>query len=486
MRTLAALLFLSSSAFGQDCSVDGSVVNSATNAPIVRARVSSDKNTFALTDTAGKWSLEHVACGSLTLTASRVAFLANRQPAALQLVAGTPLHDVAIRLVPQAVVTGRVVNDHGDPLTNGLIETRTSRVVDGTRRYATAGMVAANDIGEYRAAGLYPGKYVLCAFMGKNRDGSSADANLYDEQCTSPMSVTAGANAVVDFQLTSASARHHVRGTISGAEDVSPQVVLDCPNGPFSAPVGGDGAFDIEDVGSGSCILVATAFLENDRLVGEQAVDVRGANVDGIHLHLEKGFNVSGSVRIVSAGGKQPDASRYSVSLQPTERLISSTQTVWNDERTAFTLTNVMPGGYRFRFSVPPPFFVESATLGGRDIARSDFVFGPSTPGIEITLSDNGGTLEGVVSSGDRDVPGFILLIQGGAEPRFGQADAAGKFRIEGLPPGDYKVSAWDDIANVEYANPAWMQLSARSVAVSIQAGLTAQAKLTRQVASNE
>jgi len=68
----------------------------------------------------------------------------------------------------------------------------------------------------------------------------------------------------------------------------------------------------------------------------------------------------------------------------------------------------------------------------------------------------------------------------------FGKADAKGHFKIEGLPPGDYQVSAWDDIGLVEYANPAWMQLNAKTVAATVQGSQTTQVKVIRQVAPPE
>ena len=54
------------------------------------------------------------------------------------------------------------------------------------------------------------------------------------------------------------------------------------------------------------------------------------------------------------------------------------------------------------------------------------------------------------------------------------------------VPPGNYKVYAWDDNTNVEYANPEWMQRNGKSVAVTVDPGQTAQVKLVRQNAPVE
>src|SRR5579862_14964 len=87
MRILAALLFVHAVVFAQSadvkpCSVDGSVVNSVTGAPIPRAYVSvnaADENMVVESDAAGKWSVEHIACGRVTLLVNRVGFLRGPQ-----------------------------------------------------------------------------------------------------------------------------------------------------------------------------------------------------------------------------------------------------------------------------------------------------------------------------------------------------------------------------------------------------------------------
>ena len=79
MRTLllctpAALLLFGTIANGQTCSVDGTVVNSATGTAIARAHivVLGDGTSAPVdSDVNGKWRLEHLDCGPLTLVATR-------------------------------------------------------------------------------------------------------------------------------------------------------------------------------------------------------------------------------------------------------------------------------------------------------------------------------------------------------------------------------------------------------------------------------
>ena len=108
IRLLGVLLGLSAAVFGQStgekkCSIDGSVVNSVTGAPILRAHISvtgADDSGLTESDAAGKWSVEHLACGRVTVVANRVGFLRAQQNSGLSpnllLVANTPLQDVKL------------------------------------------------------------------------------------------------------------------------------------------------------------------------------------------------------------------------------------------------------------------------------------------------------------------------------------------------------------------------------------------------------
>ncbi len=509
IRLIAALLLAAGIASAQspgskNCSVDGTVVNSATGAPIIRAHVTvagSGDSVVTDSDSNGKWSASNIGCGTLTITASRQNFLVDK-PGQLQTVlvaVDTPLHDVIVRLAPQAVITGRVLDNVGDPVQNALVTLMSAQVVDGIRRFTGKGSASANDIGEYRIAGIVAGKYVVCAggrIIGPRSNSSrAADPRAFGEQCTpgapsagaaGAMDVRAGSERIIDFQLTPLPLVH-VRGFISGGpEGASRQITLSGLSGAFNAALFADGAFEVTDVTPGSYFLTATAFEGDTRFFAAVPVEAGNADVAGLHAHLEAGLNVSGIVRIVSTSGIKNANPQYSATLMSSNMFFGPTRTVWNEDNTAFTLTNVLPGSYRLRFGVPAPFYVKSATLGGLDILGSEVAIGSGSGSLEVTLSDDCGFLQGDVSTDDGPAPAAILLVRDAAQHWNARADAKGHFKIEGLPPGDYKAYAWDDLTNVEYGNPDWMQLHANGVSVTVEPGQTAQVKLTRQTAPEE
>src|SRR6185312_1326628 len=154
-----------------------------------------------------------------------------------------------------------------------------------------------------------------------------------------------------------------------------------------------------------------------------------------------------------------------------------------NESGEAFTISNVAPGLYRFSFKLPKGFYLKSATVAGHDIIAPGLAVSAGMSPIEITISDDGGAIEGNVTADDAPTDAWIYLERDGQPVRNSQADAKGHFHFDAVPPGDYKVYAWDDNSKVEYASPAWMQRYGKPVALSVSPSQSTHVKLVRQIA---
>lgn len=511
MRTLAALLLIAHAALAQPssskaCSLSGSVINSVTRAAVARARVSianADDTLLAESDASGRWSVAHLACGVMTVTAARVGFLRN-QPAApappeLTLVEGAPAPDVQLELIPQAVIAGKVVDEQGDPMAGAIVSLMTSRVLNGLRSLAASISTTTNDLGEYRIAGLAAGKYVVCATVNQIGPANTAGLPPYGEKCypgpvdAAPaitMDVPAGYEGRVDMSLAPLSAVQ-VRGMVSGVpEGANATVSLVSASLPalagrmgmfLSAPVRKDGTFAVKNVPPGSYILSTNALQQNRRLMARAQVEVAANDVDGLQLRVEPGATVTGSVKIVSTTGKTFTRPQFNLSLRSAEMGVA--QVVWDETRTAFAMPDVVPGVYRLEFSAPAPLYLKSAAMGGRDAVGTDVVIGPGGGPLEIAVTDDGGVVEGDVTVDDRSATAWVLLQQDSGPVRNTRTDSKGHFRLDTIPPGRYKIYAWDNSTGVEYANPEWMTRNAKGVDVTVQAAQTQQVKLVRQTA---
>src|SRR5437016_2056717 len=124
----------------------------------------------AVADASGHYALQDIDPGQYRLSATRNGFVplqyGARGPsqggAPLTLNPGQHMSDTSFRLVPHGVITGRVLDEDGEPVQYLQVSTMRYRFVNGKRQLAPAGGgTGTNDLGEYRIFGLAPGKYYL-------------------------------------------------------------------------------------------------------------------------------------------------------------------------------------------------------------------------------------------------------------------------------------------------------------------------------------
>jgi hypothetical protein len=165
------------------CGIEGQVTNVATGAPVKKIdlllnridldpRTGAQQTTYSATsDTGGKFAMTDIEPGKYRLTASGNGFVRatygargpNRPGTTLSLDAGQRLKDLNFKLTPHGVVTGRIVDEDGDPVARVSVQTQNYRRVEGRKQLTPSGSASTNDLGEYRIFGLGPGRYYLAA-----------------------------------------------------------------------------------------------------------------------------------------------------------------------------------------------------------------------------------------------------------------------------------------------------------------------------------
>ena len=478
-----------------DCAADGVVVNAMTGEPIARAHVSAQPGTSnAVADATGHWTLANVACGRVQIFANKTGFIASTAPSE------SPAHEVKIALTPQSVATGKVVDEYGDPIPQVRVTVMISRVLQGRRSFQSAGIAMTNDLGEFRVASLQAGRYIVCAIpalMGPP-NGSTA----YSETCypgppeggaASAMDLPAGRETQVNFTLHE-TAVYKVHGTATNAPKagsiaVSLQSRAQSGIGGMPAPahsttIRPDGTFTITGVPPGTYTMACDYWEEGGRLTARVPVSVGSSDVEGVVIHLEPAFRLSGTVRVESAGGNAMPKRPWPLNLRSQDPNGGGAQVTWSSDLLSFSVTEAPVGNYRVEGNPPPPFYVKSAVLDGRDLTREAVPIARSGGRLDLVVSDESGSIEGGVEDSDGQVVGGVpvMAMQEGRAPRNVVAGADGRFRISGLPPGDYSVYAWNDLQLVEYADSEWMNQHARGQKVSVSAGSTASVKVVEQI----
>src|SRR5215467_2425028 len=104
------------------CTLRGTVINSVTGAPVPGALVqsSSPSQPANLTDSEGNFHFEGLPAGVLSVSATKPGFLAQnpflRQSTSVAV--GPDAPPPTIKITPGGVITGRVVDEQGEPLEN--------------------------------------------------------------------------------------------------------------------------------------------------------------------------------------------------------------------------------------------------------------------------------------------------------------------------------------------------------------------------------
>jgi hypothetical protein len=198
------------------------------------------------------------------------------------------------------------------------------------------------------------------------------------------------------------------------------------------------------------------------RQVAQAPLDLFG-DADDVVLSLGSGVPIRG---VVSVDGQPLSAvtgfERIEVTLSPAARGLltnpSRHERLGSDG--AFTLQNVLPGEYVVTVrALPPGYYVKEARAGKADaLDRPLLVSGPSANALSVVLSPNGGRIEGIVVNDRRQpVAGIEAVLVPARQParvdlyKTAITDSSGAFTFHGIPPGDYKVFAWEAIESFGY-----------------------------------
>ncbi len=494
--------------------IAGTVVDSKSGAPVKYASVTLrhtggvyyygfvqpsrafDNPYNAETDDRGRFSISNVEPGVYRINTQAPGYAASRPDPNgtedLSIVGdGQQLTGVMVKISPQAVITGKIVDENGEPLVHASVSVYRTADNLGAWRWRYVAGNSTDDRGEYRIANLQPGSYVVRAFY-RNRGGSSFEQALPEQpdmtyraqfypdaaevETAKPVNVASGAEVSgIDMKMQRAPTVR-VRGKVTGEEpggrytlQLVPKKASDgFPLDEPSAIRGPEGAFEFSGVRPGSYYVIARG-LPGSRFAA-QSIEVGEKHIDGLTVDLASHREIRAAFKMEGGRG-----SVY-FSLAPTIAGLPQINQNVMDGDTTFTLTDVAPITYTLGDNLQPDYYWKSILHGGQPITGRTIDFG--TPGLlEITVSSGAARLNGaVVDLQGKPVPNAVVALApaGGASAavRTGTADAQGKFYFASLAPGDYRLAAWTaaplgriedaDFVRTSAGNSAPLSLAAR------------------------
>ena len=157
--------------------ISGTVVIAGSGQPARRARVSLSGaepriGRSVTTDDEGRFAFQGLPAGRFTVSASKPGHVnitfgqrkpgSGRQGTPIQLGEGQKVQ-IALQLPKGGVISGTVLDEHGDPVPGTQVRVMRYTFQSGQRTLVQAGNGATDDRGIYRIYGLQPGDYVVCA-----------------------------------------------------------------------------------------------------------------------------------------------------------------------------------------------------------------------------------------------------------------------------------------------------------------------------------
>ena len=450
----------------QTSSVSGTVSNSVTGEPVAHAHVTlrpsnSIKVFGAITAVDGRFSMSNIRPGRYTAYVDRYGYSSlDENGKMVELKAGKTLNDLALHLVPDAVISGRVLDANGVP-----VKTTVAAVSTRGMQYATT-----DDRGEFRIGGLRQGEYLIKAlsllqgeFPPEIRTDGTVETNYavtYYPGVTNAGSATAvqvrpgQETDGIEIKLVRLPILH-ISGTVLNVPEnlrSSTKVELTGGSGRQVVRIGPEMRFTIWRIQPGHYQLFAECADTKGKYLHSAPVEITITNtsIEGLNLPLSPPFELAGQVNM-EGGAQLPELKgRASVILRPLGAL---EHMLVHGELAAdgsFRLNEVFPARYYLvAEGLPPKAYIKSASVGAAASADNILDFrGLSEKGeITVELGTNGAEVSGVVRNTKGPVAGaeVVMFFNSGIGPdefRTAYTGADGTYSFEGVPPGHYKLLA--------------------------------------------
>ena len=363
-----------------------------------------------------------------------------------------------------------------------------------------------------------------------------------DVEHARPIDVGPGSTSVsgVDVSLSSGKMRsHHIRGVLINGATGQPAAGIQVRAVPLrQAPIAmfpfgvtdADGAFDLSGAVPGGYVVLSESFrattapapnapnaadlaaavnagqmtaaeaqniLRGPQIGGQIRVEMGNADVENLRIVATSASNLSG--RVAVEGGGDPDLTKIQVTLtwDPDVLGMPNTGQFGGPAANARVrpdggfMLSAAAGNYRMSISgIPANVFIKSARFGNADILRDGLhVAGMPDGPIDIVLATNAGELEGVAVNNNYDqMPNVVVaLVPESALLRArddlyvtASTDAAGRFRLRTIAPGDYKLFAWEYVEAGAWHDPQFLAPYEQfGVPIQIKEGKNPEARVT-------
>ena len=441
-----------------------------------------------MTDEAGRYRFAGLAAGHYDVLPAAPALVVPKegrygQPGkSVTIHSGEATSDIDFDLVQAGLITGRVIDAEGRPVSGEAVTLSLAGEGGYLRRFVPpdSKQVYTDKAGEYRVDGVPPGRYLVS--VGESYDLSPGDAggrSRYSQafhpaatEATAGVAVEVtggGGVAGVDITVGPPVRAYRMAGRVTEAatgksvpgvalrvvvQDELGRARLDTSGG-WRSGVGGE--FSIAGARPGRYLIHPQDDAASNTYGEPIAVEVKDQDATGLEIKMLRGASIAGTAVVEGEGGQAGGPPAAGLGLMahvsaPGGGPFGHTTAKINDDG-SFRIRGLRPGRVTLHLMGLGPSAAQEFSILGVETANGpaangglEVGAGEEITGLRVTLGRGTGVLRGEVKVEGGPLAGvqlYALYRREGDAPgsyRNAQLDARGRFIIEKLVAGDYEV----------------------------------------------
>jgi hypothetical protein len=452
-----------------------------------------------LTGADGTFLFRDVPVGRYAVSARKAGYTPTefgaRQPGVLPVLVDVPtravIDGIELRMPPSAAISGRIVDEYGDPVEAATVEALRPIRVGGRSQFLTIASAVTDDLGEYRIGGLPAGSYLVTALLrrptmgvrgratlagtlydvtvesmarvyypgvGSRLDAQAVDVHVGEERTIAGLSLATGRTARVSLAFTDADGNGTSASAVMVNETFGGSVAVTLPY------LGGTVSTSVE---RGEW----TIYARSPSGAGLARVSV-GSDDVFVTIPLSRGARIAG--RVISDGAPIPPGMPIDIEAfageDPAlayERFGAIARAQSNGRFELIDVVGVRM--LRVRPTLPRGWVTKAILLNGRNILDRpiEFTSGQTVADVTVVLTNRVATLLGNVVGADRTaVADYFVVVFPDDSARLRDAPRAvkwarststGRFTVADLAAGTYLAVAVKDIDETQSMNADYL-----------------------------